>query len=98
MEEQMEESLVSRNIILFLFIQNMKREKQLFDKLVNEQNLDDAFIQLYHFLCDLFAVRENLGITDTAGSSNKKEHTVYGAFKNIYECIKHRNYLKKFKK
>lgn len=65
------------------------------EQTVNEQNLDDAFIQLYHFLCDLFAVRENLGITDTAGSGNKKEHTVYGALKNIYECIKHRNYIKK---
>lgn len=60
---------------------------------------DEAFIHFYHFLCDLFALREKCGYEDvdsvSVGNKEKKQKvkadSVYGALKTIYESIKHRD-------
>ena len=82
---------------LLLFVRGMEDDKKLFDNAVSEKKRDDAFIYFYHFLCDLFALREKCGYDDIThvqvGNKKKqqpvKDDSIYGALKNIYESIKH---------
>ena len=91
MNETNENKLLFKfNSGLMLYLQGMKLSKQLVEEAINNKSNNEAFIHFYHFLCDMFALRENCGITDTL-KNRKKEDSVFGALKNYYECIKHKN-------
>jgi len=93
----MKESDEIKNRLLFkfnsglaLYLQGMSLCKQLIQDAIDNKNNNEAFVHFYHFLCDMFALRENVGIKDSIGRG-LKEDSIYGALKNYYECIKHKN-------
>lgn len=49
----------------------------------------NAFIYFMNYLNSLFALRENKELKDS--KKGKKDDTIFGALKNIYEAIKHKN-------
>lgn len=93
-EEIKTDVLFKFNSGLQLYLQGMILSRKLFNEEVVKKNRNKAFIHFYHFLCDMFALRENLNINDKL-DKGKKEETVFGALKNYYECIKHKNNYKK---
>lgn len=82
--------LFKLNSGLALYLQGMNLCKQLIQDAIKNKSNHEAFVHFYHFLCDMFALRENIGIQDSIGHG-LKEDSIYGALKNYYECIKHKN-------
>ncbi|MBQ3502326.1 MAG: hypothetical protein IJA72_01510 [Clostridia bacterium] len=68
---------------LELYVSGMKLCKNLLKDAMSDNDKNKSFIHFYHFLCDMFALRENLKIIDS--------ENMYVALKNYYECIKHFN-------